>query len=85
MSVVAKCGKVVVVGEVINCCRFSSLGALLRVTGYVLRFICNVKSKIKRQSDFREGEVIVEEVDESKTLWLKYEQYFLQKESNMKK
>ena len=55
MSMVAKCEKVVELEEVIDCCRFSSLGALLRITGYALRFICNLKSKIKGQSDFREG------------------------------
>ena len=42
MSMVAKCEKVcekvVGVGEVIDCCRFSSLG-VLRVTDYVLKFI----------------------------------------------
>ena len=71
MCLVAKCKDVVGVGEVIDCCRFSSLGALLRVTGYVL----------KGQSDFREGEISVEEVDKSKKLWVKYKQYFIQKGS----
>ena len=33
MSIVAKCEKVVGVGEVADCCRFSSLGALLEITG----------------------------------------------------
>ena len=77
MSRVAKFEKVVGVGEVIDCCRFSSLGALSRITGYALRFIYNLKSKIKGQSDFREGEIIAEDVDESKKLWVKYKQYFM--------
>ena len=85
MSMVAKCEKVVGVGEVIDCCRFSSLGALLRITSYALRFTYNLKSKIKRESDFREGEISVEEVDESKKLWVKYEQYFIQKDSKYKR
>ena len=42
-TVVAKCEKIVGVGEVIDCCRFSFLGALLRITGYALRFIYNLK------------------------------------------
>ena len=71
MCLIAKCEDVVGVGEVIDCCRFSSLGALLRVTGYVLR----------GQSAFREGEISVEEVDKSKKLWVKYKQYFIQKGS----
>ena len=81
MSMAAKCEKVVGVGEVIDCCRFSSLGALLRITGYALQFICSLKSKIKGQSAFREGEISVEEVDESKKLWVKYKQYFMPKDS----
>ena len=85
MSMVAKCEKVVGVGEVIDCRRFSSLGAFLRITGCALRFIYNLKSKIKGQSDFREGEISVEEVDESKKLWVKYEQYFIQKDSKYKR
>ena len=85
VSMVVKCEKIVGVGEVIDCCRFSSLGTLLRVTGYVLRFIFNLISKIKGQSDFRKGEINVEEIDESKMLWVKYEQYFIQKDSKYEK
>ena len=77
MSMVAQFEKVVGVGEVIDCCRFSSLGALSRIAGYTLRFIYNLKSKIKGQSDFREGAIIAEDVDESKKLWVKYKQYFM--------
>ena len=61
MSMVAKCEKVVGVGEVIDCCRFSSLEALLRITSYALRFTYNLKSKIKGQSDFREGKISVQD------------------------
>ena len=50
-----------------------------------MRFIYNVKSKIKGQSDFRDGEISVEKVDKSKKLWLKYEQYFIQKDSKYKR
>ena len=73
------------VGEVTDYCRFSSLGALLRIIRYALRFIYNVKSKIKGQSDFRDGEISVEKVDKSKKLWLKYKQYFIQKDSKYKR
>ena len=44
-----------------------------------------MKSKIKGQSDFRDGEISVEKVDKSKKLWLKYEQYFIQKDSKYKR
>ena len=84
MSMVAICEKVVGAGEVIYCCRFSSLGALLMIAGYALRFIYNPKSKIKKRSDFKEGEISVEEVDESKKLWVKYKQYLIRKIVKMK-
>ena len=84
MFMVAKCEKVAGVGEVIDCCRFSFLGALLRITSYALGFTYNLKSKIKGRSDFREEEINVEELDESKMLWVKYEQYFIQKDSKYK-
>ena len=84
MPMVVKCEKVVGVGQVIDCCRFSSLGALLRITGYALRFIYNLKSKIKGQPDFREGEISVEEVDESKTLWVKMNNIFYKKTVNIR-
>ena len=71
MSIVAKCEKVVGVGEVVDCCSFSSLRALLRIAGYVLRFIYNLKSK----------GISVKEVDENKKVWVKYEQYFIQKDT----
>ena len=44
-----------------------------------------MKSKIKGQSDFRDGEISVEKVDKSKKLWLKYKQYFIQKDSKYKR
>ena len=71
MFMVAKCKKVVGIGEVIDCCRFSSLRTLLRITCYALQFIFNLKSKIKGQSDFREGEISVEKIDEIKKLSVK--------------
>ena len=40
-----------------------------------------MKSKITGQSDFRDREISVEKVDKSKKLWVKYEQYFIQKDS----
>ena len=50
-----------------------------------MRFTYNLKSKSKGKSDFREGEICAEEVDESKKLWVKYEQYFIQKDSKYKR
>ena len=58
---------------------------MLRITSYALRFTYNLKSKIKGWSDFSEGEISVEGEDESKMLWVKYEQYFIQKDSKYKR
>ena len=38
LSMVVKCDKVVGIGGAADCCRFSSLGALLKITGYAVRF-----------------------------------------------
>lgn len=45
-----------------------------------MRFIYKLKSKLKDKSDFR-GKISMEEVDESKKLQVKCEQYFIQKDS----
>lgn len=65
------------IGEIIDCERYSSLGRLLRVTCYVLRFVSNLKVKIRQIGQIKEDEVDAEEMGNSKRLWLKYEQLFI--------
>ena len=58
------------VGEVIDIGRFSSLETLLRVTGYVMRFVRNLK-KVSNKGEGVNGELLLEEVENTKLLWVK--------------
>ena len=68
--------KVVGVGEVIDCEKYSSLEKLMRVTCFVRRFILNLKTKV-RGENLLEGEWTTLEIENSEVLWLKYEQQFV--------
>ena len=65
------------VGKVVNCLKYSSMDKLLRVTSYVLRFIYNIRKKLKHETDERIGEISTEEINFSQKLWIKYEQLFI--------
>ena len=60
--------KIVGVGKITDCKTFCSLGNLLRVTGYVRRFVFTLKTKLNGQGQLRKGEISVEEINESKYL-----------------
>ena len=63
------------VGEIVDCKRFSSLGKLLRVTGYITGFVFNLKTKLNGQDQLRKLQISVEEINQSKYLWVRYEQF----------
>ena len=50
--------------------KFSSLQRLMRVTAYVLRFVSNLKQS-KRKKELIDGEVMQEEMDQARELWIK--------------
>ena len=60
------------VGEVIDIGRFSSLETLLRVTGYVMKFVRNLK-KVSNKGESINGELLFDEVENAKLLGAKYE------------
>ena len=60
------------VGEVIDIGRFSSLETLLRVTGYVMKFVRNLK-KVPNKGESINGELLFDEVENAKLLGAKYE------------
>ena len=62
------CDTIVGVGKTADSKTFCSLGNLLRVTGYVRRFVFNLKTKLNGQGQLRKGEISVEEINESKYL-----------------
>ena len=72
------------VGEVIDIGWFSSLETLLRVTGYVMRFVRNLK-KVSNKGEGINGESLLEEVENTKLLWVKYEQSFIKNSLNYEK
>ena len=76
---------IVGVGKIADCKRFGSLGKLLRVTGYVKRFVFNLKTKLNGQGQLRKGEISVEEINESKYSWVKYEQSLYENDSKFEK
>ena len=60
------------VGEVIDISRFISLETLLRVTGYVMKFVRNLK-KVSNKGESINGELLFDEVENVKLLGVKYE------------
>ena len=64
------------IGKVIDCCRFSSFERLLKVASYVLRFIGNLKTRVANTGELRNNDICTEENENSKILWLRYEQHF---------
>ena len=73
------------IGRVIDCCRFSSLERLLKVTSYALRFIGNLESRIINSGELRNNDICTEENESSKILWLRYERHFIRKEEHFSK
>ena len=73
------------IGEAIDCTKFSSLDKLLRVIGYVSRFINNIKSRIDKSEIILNDELSTDEINASRIIWLKYEQSFLVAESKFDK
>ena len=73
------------IGEAIDCTKFSSLDKLLRVIGYVSRFINNIKSRIDKSEIILNDELSTDEINASRIIWLKCEQSFLVAESKFDK
>ena len=72
------------IGKVITIEKFSCLKKLLRVTGYVLRFVRN----LRRCLDGKEkviGELVPEDLEETERLWLIHEQVFIVNDSSFEK
>ena len=65
------------VEEIIHCSRYSSLNRLLRVTSYVIRFCNNLKTKAMNIGHVKDGEIDATDMEQSKVVWLKYEQTLL--------
>ena len=66
------------VGSLIDCEKFSSLTRLLNVTGFVLRFVNNLKSRVKNKLIVTE-ELTMDEITNAQNIWIKYEQSFIKR------
>ena len=72
------------IGKVITIEKFCCLKKLLRVTGYLLRFVRN----LRRCLDGKEkviGELVPEDLEEAEGLWLIHEQVFIVNDSSFEK
>ena len=72
------------IGKVIDCGRFSSLNKLVRVTAFVLRYVHNLKAFLSG-CEVTKGDLLFEEIEKSKLVWVKYEQYFIKNPENYTK
>ena len=74
------------VGKIIDCHRYDSLNKLLRITGYVLRFKANFLAKWKKNlNEIKLDNLIVADIEESKKVWLLYEETFIVNKNNFLK
>ena len=68
---------------VIDCTRYSSLKKLVLVTGYVIRFIKNVRKRVKKQDDLVCEDVLtVSEYNAASHMWIKDEQLLMKEQDN---
>ena len=63
--------------NIIGIAKYSSLKKVIVIAGYVLRFINNLKSSIKKKGLCKEDILQVNENNESLKLWIKCEQRLL--------
>ncbi|CAB4007545.1 PREDICTED: uncharacterized protein LOC100197852 [Paramuricea clavata] len=71
------------ISAVIDCTRYSSLKKLVLVTGYVIRFIKNVRKRVKKQDDLVCEDVLtVSEYNAASHMWVKDEQLLMKEQDN---
>ena len=74
-------GSEVGIGNMIDCGRFSSLNELVLVTRFLLRYLHNLKAFLSG-FEVTKGDLLFEEIEKSKLVWIKYEQYFIKNSEN---
>ena len=75
------------INEIIDINRFSNLCKLINTTGYVFRFINNLKARVKNKNDsiILEQTITIEEYNHALKGWIKAEQQLLQKRKDFQK
>ena len=72
------------IGKVITLEKFSCLKKLFKVTGYVLRFVRNLRRCLNGKEKII-VELVAEDLEEAERLWLIHEQTFIANDSNFEK
>jgi len=75
----------VCLSNVIDCKRYSSLSKLILVTGFVIRFVENLKRIIQKEELVLDNALTIKEYDNSLKLWIKDEQRNVKRQSNYSK
>ena len=70
------------VAKIIDVNKFNDVLKLFRVTGFFLRFISNVKKKIKKKEIILKYHVTTIEMNEAKLLWFRDNQSQLKQSKN---
>ena len=74
----------ILLSQVIDIERFSTLGKLIRVTAYIQRFINNLKKRLAK-NEINVGRLSVDEIEKAEMEWVKCAQKGLQDNSDFKK
>jgi aminopeptidase N len=70
---------------VIDCTRYSSLKKLIVTTAYVMRFINNLRKRVKKQSNvITDVYLKVDEYETALSMWIKDEQLVIKRQSNFR-
>ena len=64
--------------QLIDPSRYSKIGTILRVTAYILRFVCNLQS-CRRKSNPIKGPITTEEISLAEKMWIRQIQVSLPK------
>ena len=72
------------ISAVIDCTRYSSLKKLVLTTGYVMRFVINLRKRVgKKHSDMVNDIVLtIDEYNKALMMWIKEEQILMKEQSN---
>ena len=72
------------ISQVVDISRYSTLGKLLRVTAYVKRFVNNLKKRLAKE-EIAVGRLSIDEIERAEIEWIKCAQKRLQENSDYKK
>ena len=72
------------ISAVIDCTRYSSLKKLLLTTGYVMRFVNNLRKRVGKQHGdmVNDSLLTVDEHNKALMMWIKEEQILVEEQSN---